>query len=59
MKVEKHLTINLGGYQSLRIGVVDCVDFVEADSILIKEITNIERLQGMHLPDSIKKTLRK
>lgn len=40
-KVTKQLTINLGQYESLRIGVEDAPSFEEADDIIVSELKRI------------------
>lgn len=57
MKVEKHLTINIGGYQSIKIGAVECDDFSQADQVLAKEILEIERRMGTVLDAKIKRSV--
>jgi len=47
MKIEKSLTINTGGYQSIRIGATDCNSFDEANEALLQEINSIERKMGI------------
>ena len=42
MKVSKVLTINLGQYQSLRIGVDDAPSFSDADSCIISELERLK-----------------
>ena len=42
MKVSKLLTINLGQYQSLRIGVDDAPTFNDADNCIISELERLK-----------------
>jgi len=42
MKVTKHITINLGNYESLKIGVEDVDDYEVADKILIDELRRMK-----------------
>jgi len=42
MKVSKHLTINIGQYQSLKLGVDEAADFKNADAVLIAELQRID-----------------
>ena len=37
MKVEMHVTVNIGNYQSFKLGVVEANDFEECKSTLLKE----------------------
>lgn len=41
MSVSKMLTINIGQYESLRIGVEDAPSYEKADDILISELKRI------------------
>ena len=38
MKYEKTITINLGNYESLKLGVSECDSWEECDKMLIDEI---------------------
>ena len=42
MKVEKHITVNLGNYQSLKIGAIDADNFSQCNEALIKEIKSMD-----------------
>jgi hypothetical protein len=42
MMVSKNLTINLGKYESLKLGVEDAADYAAADAVIIAEIKRIE-----------------
>ena len=42
MKVTKHITVNLGNYESLKIGVEDIDDYEVADKILIDELRRMK-----------------
>jgi len=42
LKVEKHLTLNLGNYQSLKIGAIDADNFPQCNEALIKEIKSMD-----------------
>jgi hypothetical protein len=53
MQVEKTITVNLGDYQSLKIGVSDAPSFEEADKILISELERLE----ITASDKIRKAL--
>ena len=57
MKVEKHLTINIGGYQSIKIGAVECDNFTQADLALAGEILELEKHMGMVLEKNIKRAV--
>ena len=53
MKVEKHVTINLGNYQTLRIGVMDVDSYEDADKILLSELQRL----NLRLSDRIRQAL--
>ena len=38
MKYDKQITVNLGNYESLKVGVSDAPSFEECDKILIAEL---------------------
>jgi len=42
MIVSKHLTINIGQYQSLKIGVDEAPSFEEADRVIISELNRLD-----------------
>jgi len=42
MKVSKQVTINLGNYQSLRVGVEEAPTFSDADSVIIRELHRLK-----------------
>lgn len=42
MKVSKHLTINIGQYESLKIGVDEAPSFETADESIIAELKRVE-----------------
>jgi hypothetical protein len=42
MKIEKGLTINIGGYESLKLSVSDVDSFETADRCLISELERLE-----------------
>ena len=42
MKVSKSVTVNLGNYESLKVGVEETVTYEEADEIIIAELTRLE-----------------
>ena len=54
MKVEKHLVINIGGYESLRIGVSEALNYHDCDQILINELKRI----NIPLTNKIKQILQ-
>jgi hypothetical protein len=42
MKVVKSLTINLGGYESLKIGVEQAPTYEDADRVIISELKRLD-----------------
>jgi len=42
MKVSKSVTVNLGNYESLKVGVEDTATYEEADEIIIAELIRLE-----------------
>jgi hypothetical protein len=42
MKVSKMIVVNIGNYQSIRIGVDDCPSYAVADGVLIRELERIQ-----------------
>jgi hypothetical protein len=42
MKVNKQVTINLGQYESLKLGVENAPSFEEADNVIVSELKRIE-----------------
>ena len=42
MQVEKSITVNLGDYQSLKIGVTGAPSYEEADKVIIAELERLE-----------------
>lgn len=42
MKVSKHLTINIGQYESLKVGVDEAPSFEDADKTIIAELKRVE-----------------
>jgi len=53
MKYEKCVTINLGNYQSLKIGVSEANSFADCDKVLIEHLENL----GHPVDKMIKKSL--
>jgi len=49
MKYEKSITVNMGNYNSMRIGCTDAESFDEIDVALKKEIIEM----GLELPDTL------
>jgi hypothetical protein len=42
MRVEKTLTINIGNYESLKLGILDAPTFEDADKALIAELERLK-----------------
>jgi hypothetical protein len=42
MKVSKNLTINLGCYESLKLGVEEASSYQDADNIILEEINRLD-----------------
>lgn len=42
MMITKHVTINLGNYESLKLGVDDVDSYEQADMILLAELKRLE-----------------
>ena len=42
MKYEKSITLNLGNYESLRIGVADAPNYEECDKVIIKHLQDMK-----------------
>jgi len=53
MKVEKAIVVNIGNYQSLRLGVSDAPSFEDCDQVIIAEL---ERLR-LPINDKVTKAL--
>jgi len=54
MKFEKNITLNLGNYQSLKLGVSDAPSFEECDQFLIKELIRL----GQNVDDRVHMVLK-
>ncbi|UCD13374.1 MAG: hypothetical protein JSW60_07400 [Thermoplasmatales archaeon] len=54
MKVSKQLTINIGAYESLKVGVDEAPTFEEADTVIIAEL---QRLQ-ISISDKIRQCIQ-
>ena len=54
MKFEKAITINIGNYQSVRIGVSDANSFADCDEALIKHVIKM----GFDVDEMVKRALR-
>jgi len=53
MKYEKVVTINLGNYESVKIGVTDASSFSECDKLLLDQVKEL----GVKLSTQLMKTL--
>jgi hypothetical protein len=53
MKVSKMVVINIGNYQSLRLGVDECPNYAIADNIIIQELQRI----GLPVDQKVKQVL--
>ena len=42
MKVSKQVVINLGNYQSLRVGVESAPSYAAADAVIIRELNRLK-----------------
>lgn len=42
MKVSKQIVINIGNYQSLRLGVEDVPNYTIADAVITREINRLK-----------------
>jgi hypothetical protein len=42
MKVNKMITVNIGNYQTVRVGVESAPSFAAADAVLIREIRRLK-----------------
>ena len=56
MKVEKSITINTGGYQSIKIAATECDNFNQANEALLREVIEIEKKMGIEI-NEIKKAV--
>jgi len=54
MKYEKMVTINIGNYQSLKIGVTEAPSFDDCDKVIIEELDKLD----MEINEDIKNSLR-
>lgn len=54
MKVSKQLTINIGGYESLKVGVDEAPTFEDADAVIIAELQRIQ----IPISDKIRKCIQ-
>lgn len=54
MQVEKSITINIGDFQSFKIGVTGAPSYEEADKIIIAELERME----ITVSEKIRRTLR-
>jgi hypothetical protein len=52
-RVAKHVTINLGNYETLKLGVEDTPNYEEADIIIVDELKRL----GIPISDKIKRCL--
>jgi len=54
MKFEKTLTMNLGHYESLKLGVSDASDFAAADAKLCEEL---QQINLPHISNNIRRAI--
>jgi len=53
LHIEKSITINIGNYQSLKIGVSEVTTFQEADQAIIAELQRLDLQVGEKIKQSL------